>query len=140
MALFILDTDHVTLFQRGHPAVHQRVLAHPFGSVVTTIVTAEEQLRGRLKAIRRASDDPSIIAAYDRMQATLEFFRNLPLLGFDTPAQERVTRLRQQRIRIGTHDLRIAGIVLATEGVLVTGNVRDFSQVPGLKLEDWSMR
>ena len=89
MPLFILDTDHVSLFQRAHPVVHEHVLALPFGSVVTTIVTVEEQLRGR--------------------------------------------------IRIGTYDLRIAAIVLTNEGVLVTGNARDFSQVPGLKFEDWSV-
>ncbi len=139
MPLFILDTDHVSLFQRAHPVVHEHVLALPFGSVVTTIVTVEEQLRGRLKAVRRASDGPSLIAAYDRMQATLEFFRNLPLLGFAPPAHERFTLLRKKRIRIGTYDLRIAAIVLTNEGVLVTGNARDFSQVPGLKFEDWSV-
>ncbi|HEX9733244.1 MAG TPA: type II toxin-antitoxin system VapC family toxin [Thermoanaerobaculia bacterium] len=138
MAPFILDTDHVTLFQRAHPGVQARVLALPFRSVVSTIVSVEEQLRGRLKAVRRASDGPTLIAAYDRMQATLEFFHHLPILGFDSPAHERFTRLREQRIRIGTHDLRIAAIALATGGVLVTGNARDFSQVPELRLEDWS--
>lgn len=138
MALFILDTDHVTLFQRGHPSVSARVLAFPFGDVVTTVVTVEEQLRGRLKAVRRATDSASIIAAYNRMEATLRFFLDLPVLGLTSTAQELFTRFREQRIRIGTHDLRIAAIVLANEGVLVTANSRDFSQVPGLKLEDWS--
>ncbi len=126
MPLFILDTDHVTLFQRAHPAVQERVLALPFGSVTSTIVTVEEQFRGRLKAVRRASDGPTLIAAYDRMQATLEFFQSLPLLGLNTTAQERFKALRKRKIRIGTHDLRIAAIALATDGVLVTGNTRDF--------------
>ena len=139
MPLFVLDTDHVTLFQRAHPAVRKRVLALPFGSVVSTIVTVEEQLRGRLKAVRRASDGPSLTAAYDRLQSTLEFFQSLPILGFDTPANERFTRLREMRIRIGTYDLRIAAVALAADGVLVTANVRDFSQVPELNLEDWSI-
>lgn len=140
MARYILDTDHVTLFQRGHPVVQERVLALSFGDVVTTIVTAEEQLRGRLKAVRPASAGPSLIAAYDRMQATLSFFQSLPLLRFESQAFEHYTRLREQRIRIGTQDLRIAAIALTAEAVLITGNVRDFSQVPGLKLEDWSAR
>ncbi len=140
MALFVLDTDHVTLFQRAHPWVRDQVLARTPGSVVTTVVTVEEQLRGRMKALRRASDGPSLVAAYDRMHATLEFFRNLSLLAFDDSAFEQFGRLRRQKIRIGTLDLRIAAIVLAKECVLVTRNARDFLRVPGLKLEDWSTK
>ena len=140
MALSVLDTDHVTLFQRAHPLVRERVLAQAPGSVVTTMVTVEEQLRGRLKALRRASDGPSLVTAYDRLRATLEFFRSLRLLAFDEAAFEQFTRLRKQRVRIGTLDLRIAAIVLAKERDLVSRNARDFSRVPGLKLEDWSAK
>jgi hypothetical protein len=46
--------------------------------------------------------------------------------------------LRKQKIRIGTQDLRIASIVLAVNGTLVTRNQRDFAQVPELTLEDWT--
>ncbi len=140
MTLFVLDTDHVTLFQRAHPLVREQILAQQSGSVVTTMVTVEEQLRGRLKGLRQASNGPSLVAAYDRMNATLEFFRSLPLLAFDSPAFEQFARLRKQRIRVGTLDLRIAAIVLAQESVLVTRNTRDFTRVPGLKLEDWSAK
>ena len=104
------------------------------------MVTVEEQLRGRLKALRRASDGPSLVAAYDRMRATLEFFRNLPLLAFDDSAFEQFASLRKQRIRTGTLDLRIAAIALAQESILVTRNARDFSRVPGLQFEDWSAK
>ncbi len=138
MPTFVLDTDHVSLFQRSSRTIEERILGCPSGSVVTTTVTLGEQLRGRLKAIRRASDGPSTVAAYDRIQATVEFFQNIPLLRFDASAYDRFVHLRQQKIRIGTHDLRIAAIVLTTESVLVTRNARDFSQVPGLEFEDWS--
>lgn len=140
MALFVLDTDHVTLFQRAHPLVREQVLARAPGSVVTTLVTVEEQLRGRLKALRRASNGASLVAAYDRMQATLEFFRSLRLLAFDDSAFEQFARLRKQRVRIGTLDLRIAAIVLSKDAALVTRNARDFLRVPSLKLEDWSVQ
>jgi tRNA(fMet)-specific endonuclease VapC len=48
-----------------------------------------------------------------------------------------LNQLRQQRIRISTLDLRIAAIVLAVDGVLVTRNLTDFQQVPSLAIEDW---
>ena len=65
--LYVLDTDHVTLLQRGHDQVQRHVLALPADIVVTTVVTVEEQLRGHLKAIRRASGEPLLVAAYDRL-------------------------------------------------------------------------
>ena len=34
-------------------------------------------------------------------------------------------------------DLKIASIVLAWQGTLLTRNVIDFSRIPGLKFEDW---
>ena len=52
--MFILDTDHVSLFQRNEPHVSARVLAAPPQELATTVITVEEQLRGRLDRVRRA--------------------------------------------------------------------------------------
>lgn len=38
---------------------------------------------------------------------------------------------------IGSHDLIIASVAVANDLVLVTHNVREFSRVPGLTVEDW---
>ncbi len=38
---------------------------------------------------------------------------------------------------IGPNDLMIASIALANEATLVTHNVREFSRVTGLLIDDW---
>ncbi len=46
MSRFILDTDHLTLLQRGHPSLLARVAATPPEDLAITIITVEEQVRG----------------------------------------------------------------------------------------------
>jgi tRNA(fMet)-specific endonuclease VapC len=45
--------------------------------------------------------------------------------------------LRHAGVRIGSMDLKIACIVLAHDATLLSRNTSDFSQVPGLRLENW---
>jgi tRNA(fMet)-specific endonuclease VapC len=136
---YILDTDHVTLHQHGHPAVSQHLLQVNADDIAVTIITTEEQIRGRLDIVRRHSTSPRQIEAYAALQETLHYFQRLPILDFDQAAYDRFTELRRQHIRIGSQDLRIAAITLVVNGILITRNQRDFSQVPGLSLEDWSV-
>jgi len=63
-------------------------------------------------------------------------------LPFDARAADYYATLRHDlELRgeiIGPNDLKIAAICLAHHLTLVTGNVSEFSRVPGLRVEDWS--
>jgi tRNA(fMet)-specific endonuclease VapC len=61
------------------------------------------------------------------------------VLEFSAEAEVRFADLKQQRIKIGAQDLKIASIVLVVGGTVVTRNRRDFEKVPGLMIEDWSL-
>ncbi len=77
--------------------------------------------------------------AYENLRKTLTYFCNVNLLDFNDAAHNCYQSLRQQTIRTGTQDLRIASIALVNQAILVTRNQRDFSKVPDLSLEDWTV-
>jgi tRNA(fMet)-specific endonuclease VapC len=138
MSLYVLDTDHVSLFQRDHPQVTAKVRTTPPDSLAITIITAEEQLRGRLNQVRRAQAGSERVHAYQRLRETITFLSRIHILDYPLEAETEYQILRRQSLRIGTQDLRIAAIARTLNATLVTRNHVDFSQVPGLVLEDWS--
>jgi tRNA(fMet)-specific endonuclease VapC len=58
----------------------------------------------------------------------------------DSAAAAEFGRLRQYKKlkKSGRADLLIAAITLANQATLVTPNVKDFRQVPGLPIENWA--
>lgn len=61
------------------------------------------------------------------------------MLNFTEEAKDHFSNLINQKIRIGTQDLKIAAIALSVNGIIVTRNQKDFSKVPNLPLEDWTI-
>lgn len=135
---YILDTDAVTYHQKGHAAIVRRLATVSPDSVFTTVITVREQLRGRLAAVDQAAEGPDLLLAYDRLLATVRYFTQVNVMPFLPGVVEILQRLRDQRLRIGTQDLRIAAIVLNSRRTLITSNRRDFEKVPGLLIDDWS--
>jgi tRNA(fMet)-specific endonuclease VapC len=44
--LWILDTDHISLFQRGNTAISQKIQQTPRSDLAVTVISYEEQVRG----------------------------------------------------------------------------------------------
>ena len=141
MTLYVVDTDVLSLYQRNHPQVCNQIRIGRQNNLIikTTVITVEEQYGGRLAQIRKAQNPEALILAYNLLTATFSLFSQLEILKYDRPADDYFRQFRQQGIRIGTQDLRIASIALAHGGIIVTRNQKDFGQVPGLTIEDWSL-
>lgn len=140
MSQYILDTDHVTLSQHGNSKILQRAQAAGSSNIFITTVTLEEQLKGRLASISKCATKPELLAvAYRNLRITQIYFCSMNLLDFDDAAYSCYQSLRQQKIQVGTQDLRIAAIALANQSIIVTRNHKDFSKVPNLSLQDWTM-
>ena len=104
---------------------------------VISAITAEGQMRGWLAEIHRSTNPVQQIAAYDRLVRQVELSALWVILPWDLAAVECFRRLRDQLIRIGTQDLKIASIVLAHDATLLTRNTGDFAKMQGLKFKNW---
>ena len=140
MALLVLDTDHLSLFQRGYDLLLPRIRAVPASRIAITIVSVEEMLQGRLAQIRRASQGQDRINAYTWLEKTLIFFQAFRILSFGAEVERRYADLVARRLGIGAQDLKIAAIALSHDAVLVTRNQRDFNRISELSLEDWTIK
>jgi tRNA(fMet)-specific endonuclease VapC len=139
MSLFVLDTDMLTLYRRGQPAVCKHVLECNADEVAASVITVEEQLSGWYTILRRVRQTADLPRVYDRLAETVQFFSRVRILSFSAAAAATYDVLRRMRLKLGKLDLRIASIVLVERGTLVTRNRSDFDQVPDLALEDWSL-
>jgi tRNA(fMet)-specific endonuclease VapC len=140
--MFVLDTDHMSLLEwdsAGAFRLRERLAEIDPAEVATTIVSYEEQVRGWMAYISRAKTIDQHVEGYRRLRSHLENYRQIPVLDFDRNAASRYEGLRRARIRIGAMDLKIAAIVLASDATLLSRNLVDFGQVPGLKVEDWTV-
>ena len=73
---------------------------------------------------------------YFEFENILKDFSEMQLLSFDRKAAEVFDELNQQRLRVGSMDLRIAAIAIANQMTLLTQNTVDFERIPGLSIDD----
>lgn len=138
--MYALDTDHMSTLERGGAlalALTLRLSAVPETDVVTTIVTYEEQCKGWLGKLHRAKDG-LLVSAYQEFAAHLQTYKGMIVLDYTDHAHAIFQQMRKIDKQIGTQDLKIAAIALANDATVLTRNTRDFSRVPGLRVEDWT--
>ncbi len=139
--MYILDTDHLSLIQRNGSA-GKRILARLATldemAVAVTVITYEEQVKGRLSLLSRAKTLDEQVFAYQGLQQLAIDYRAIAILPFSHLAALAHQRLRKAYPRLGNMDLKIAAIALTHSAILLTGNASDFRQILELPIEDWS--
>ncbi|MFL6844618.1 MAG: type II toxin-antitoxin system VapC family toxin [Allosphingosinicella sp.] len=120
---FLLDSDICIYALLGWSAIlRQRLRQQPEGTVAVSAVTLAEVGVGYGEAI----DDA------DELKA---FLAEVEVLAFDDPAARAYAALPFRR---GSFDRLIAAHAIATGRTLVTNNEADYSDVPQLKIENWT--
>jgi tRNA(fMet)-specific endonuclease VapC len=137
----LLDTDHINVLTNpeSQQRADLRARMHAAGEPLfaTTAISVEEQVRGWFALINRTGDVTKQVPYYDRFVQLFSFFSHWVIMPFDELAAREFKRLRQQRIRIGTMDLKIASVALVHNAKVLSAKEGDFRQVPGLQVENW---
>lgn len=128
---YLLDTNIISnaiRFPMGSAAA--RIALLEIGELSTSILVA-----GELKFGARKKNSSRL---ENLVNEVLEDFEVLP---WEMPADDHYARIRaeleEQGQPIGQMDLLIAAQASALDLILVTDNEREFSRVPGLKIENW---
>jgi tRNA(fMet)-specific endonuclease VapC len=137
--MIILDTDILSLLFADHPRVSDR-FRQETDQIASTIITRIEILEGRFASVLKAADAEQLRVAQERLRESEESLATVPILWIDQAAEKEFERLRRlKKLKaIGRGDLLIASIALGHRATLNTRNVRHFSQVPGLRVENWA--
>ena len=139
--MYIFDTDHLSFIQRNGQEGKQilaKLATIKEPTVAVTIVTYEEQVRGRLNFLSKAKTLNEQIFAYQGLQQLTLDYQSIIIIPFDRAAALEHQRLRKAYPRLGNMDLKIAAISLINHAILLTRNKSDFGQVIELQIEDWS--
>jgi tRNA(fMet)-specific endonuclease VapC len=138
----LLDTDHLSVLEWAEQPACNRLLERldqlPPDDVATSIVSFHEQVQGSLAYLKRARKPEQIVVAYVKLETIWRWFLKMNVLSYTAEAQARFAELKPRCPRVKTMDLRIASVALATDSTLLSRNLRDFRQVPGLAVEDWT--
>ena len=128
---YLLDTNILSdLILNPQGTVAQCISSAGESTVCTSIVVASELRFGAAKS--------GSLKLADRIDLILSALDILPL---EVPADRHYGEVRQQLASegtpIGPNDLLIAAQALALGLTVVTANVREFSRVRGLMVENW---
>lgn len=130
--IYCLDTNTCVYYLNDSvPNIRKRLNEKFFRDVKIPSMVAAELLYGAEKSAKRENN----------FKIVKTFFSLYEIIDFDEKAANLYAILRAELERsgqiIGSNDLIIAATALSFDATLVTHNVREFSRINGLKLEDW---
>ena len=129
---YLLDTNVLSDFARGEPAVMARLRQEAPAQLATSVITEMEVEYGLER-------NPSLAPRLRQvMRLLLSTIQVLPFEREDArvAAQLRAT-LNSRGMPIGAYDLLLAASALRRGLSIVTHNTSEFARVSGLGLEDW---
>ncbi|MGA0546221.1 type II toxin-antitoxin system VapC family toxin [Brevundimonas sp. VNH65] len=129
--MYLFDSDICVRILRNRAATLESQLKAHAEVLFTSTVVRHELMHGALMSERPIDQRAAVEALLDRLQ----------VLDFDEAAADHAADikadLQRRGLMIGANDLLIAGHARSRALIVVTGNLREFGRVDGLRCEDW---
>lgn len=131
---YMLDTN-ILIYARNEKTeiVKEKFEKHNGNDICISAITLAELEYG----VERSK------CVYQNRMAMIKFLSGIPVIPFDDLAARHYGEIRSylqaKGIVIGGNDMLIAAQARAKGMILVTNNTREFSRVPDLQIEDWSI-
>jgi len=132
MAIFLLDTDMLSLYQRNHPQVLTAINNHSTDQLCVSTITLEELIGGWSALARSAKTPQADEHASMLLAAIVVSWNRFAIAPMTATARTQFDQLVGATLNVKHNDLRIAAIALQLGATIVTRNRRDFARVPGL--------
>jgi tRNA(fMet)-specific endonuclease VapC len=136
--MYLFDTDVLSQLgkKRRPDGLMARLAATPLAAQFTSAINAAEIYHGIFRLEGESDARGGLLEFFEG-----QVFPRLTILPFDREDARAYGRLRAALERKGRPrfepDLQIAAIALRHRLIVVTGNVRHFEGIPGLKVENW---
>ena len=130
--MYVLDTDTLIYFLKGHQNVVERVTDTLSENITTTIINQAELLFGVFNSLKKKQN-------LDKVE---KFLDNIDIEPFCQGSAyifaEKKALLKKQGNIVADLDLMIASIAMYHQRTLVTNNTKHFARINGLMIENWS--
>ncbi|MBN3879368.1 MULTISPECIES: type II toxin-antitoxin system VapC family toxin [unclassified Nostoc] len=128
---YLLDTDTCIYWIKDINPVKTKVREIGWEQICICSITVAELYFGAYNSQR----------VVENLTRAEEFIQNLPVLPLTDPALRKYGELKAELRRIGQtiaeFDLLIASVAVAENYTLVTNNIRHYSRISNLQLENW---
>lgn len=140
--MFLIDTDTLSAALAGtNPILTRRILETLPSKLFVSIVTIEENLRGRLDYVRKceqAKNQKGLSESYDLLQRTIEQVTQFQVAPVDEAALAIYQTYPASVLRVGKQDCKIAATAASRGWIVITRNARHFDRI-GVAHEDWTV-
>ncbi|MGQ0506068.1 MAG: type II toxin-antitoxin system VapC family toxin [Myxococcaceae bacterium] len=127
---YLLDTNICSYILRGDESPTRRMFAEDRANLMVSVIVESELRAGLMK--KGSAKSLRLLDSFLAPLMVLEFTRSDAAIY-----AELRSKLERKGKPVGANDMLIAAQALGRGLVLATNNVREFSVIEGLRLENW---